>query len=74
METTIPTPSKLVSARGLIAALFAEGSRPNVRWVYQQAESKTFPSRRIGGRLFFDVSEVRAFIDANLKLEARRAR
>ncbi|WP_379711429.1 hypothetical protein [Haloferula chungangensis] len=51
---------KLVDANGLLDALFDSSSRPSVRWLYGQKALGRVPCVRVGGRVFYSPTEVRA--------------
>jgi hypothetical protein len=50
---------KLVDAKGLLEALFAENARPSLRWVRDQQKSRAIPFVRVGRLVFFDVPAVK---------------
>jgi hypothetical protein len=62
---------KLVCAAGLIEALFAEGSRPSVRWVRKMQHQRVIPYHKIGGLVVFDIPEVRETLKKNNTIKAR---
>ena len=64
------TQSKLVDARGLLAALFSKKSRPSIRWVRDAQKRKTIPYYAVGRLIRFSVEEVRLALRANNKVEA----
>ena len=57
--------SKLVDARGLLAALFSKKSRPSIRWVRDAQKRKIIPFYAVGRLIRFSVEEVRLALRAN---------
>ena len=55
--------NKLVDARGLLDALFADGVKPTIKWVRNQQKARVIPFKKIGRLVFFDVQEVRAALN-----------
>lgn len=51
---------QLVNAEQLLEALFTPESRPSMRWLRTQTQSRAIPFVRIGHLVFFDVELVRA--------------
>lgn len=54
---------RLVDAKGLLEALFADGCRPSLRWLRTQQKRRAIPSCRIGRLVFFDPDAVRAALN-----------
>ncbi|TAK98816.1 MAG: hypothetical protein EPO07_11515 [Verrucomicrobia bacterium] len=50
---------KLVNAQQLLEALFTPESRPSLRWLRTQTETRAIPFVRLGRLVFFDVELVR---------------
>lgn len=65
------TDNKLVNAAGLIEALFAEGSRPSVRWVRKMQKLRIIPCQKIYGLVVFDIRDVRETLKKNNTIKAR---
>jgi hypothetical protein len=65
------TYSKFVDAEGLIVALFAEGSRPSLRWVRKMQSQRVIPYHKIGGLVVFDIREVWETLKNNNTIKAR---
>lgn len=65
-------PPKLVCAEELLELLWEEKSRPSLRWLRDLQEQRLIPSKRLGRRVFFDPEEVRAVIDRDHSIKARR--
>ncbi len=65
------TVSKLVAARGLLAALFAKGARPSLRWLRDMQAQRRIPYIMIGRFVRFDVDEVRAALAEDSTVHAR---
>ncbi len=59
-ENPVSSDRKLVAAPGLLVALFAEDARPSLRWLRAQTAARAIPYIKIGGKVLFDVDEVRA--------------
>jgi hypothetical protein len=58
---------KLVDAERLLVELFAEGSRPSLRWLRSLTKARAIPFVKIGHLVFFDVELVRqALANKNL--------
>jgi len=55
--------SQLVDAKGLLAALFAEESRPSLRWLEDQRRARRIPYIKLGRLVRFDVEKVRQRIE-----------
>lgn len=65
--TDVKLSGKLVNAEQLLEALFTPESRPSVRWLRTQTQSRAIPFVRIGHLVFFDVELVReALANQNL--------
>ncbi len=58
-----PEPTeKLIGKKQLLEQEFDEPSRPSMRWLDYQIAAKALPVIRIGGKVFFIPSQVRAAI------------
>jgi hypothetical protein len=64
---------RLVDAKGLLEALFAEGCRPTVRWVRDLQKRKAIPYYKIGRQVRFSIPEVREAIEEKFKVKRRNA-
>ena len=51
---------KLLDAQGLLDGLCAEGCRPSIRTIRRLTAEGKIPFMRLGGRIFFDIAQVRA--------------
>jgi hypothetical protein len=63
----------LVNEAGLLAAVFAPDT-VSLRWLRGLREQKIIPHKRLGGKVLYDVEEVRAAIDENCTIRARKQR
>ncbi|MDQ8193663.1 hypothetical protein QEH59_04470 [Coraliomargarita sp. SDUM461004] len=61
--------AKYVDAEGLLVALFAEESRPSLRWVRKMQKQRVIPFLKAGGLVRFDIAEVRASLRRNNMIE-----
>jgi hypothetical protein len=72
MTTETPyTNSQLVDARGLLAALFDEASRPSLRWLRQMQKQRKISYKKLGHLVRFDVAQVRAELEADATVHSR---
>lgn len=63
MQTTaIETESKLIGKQQLLEQLFDEASRPSPRWLDYQISARRIPFVKIGGKIFFELAQVKAAI------------
>jgi hypothetical protein len=62
---------KLFDAEKLRVELWAEGCAPALRTIREWQAKRIIPSIRIGGRVFFDIDEVRSCLERRNKLRAR---
>ena len=61
------TQGKLVNAEQLLDELFTPESRPSMRWLRTQTQTKSIPYVKWGHLVFFDVDMVRArLLERNL--------
>ncbi|MGK0239959.1 MAG: hypothetical protein ACI92G_003442 [Candidatus Pelagisphaera sp.] len=63
--------SKLVDAQGLLDALFHKDCQPSLRWVREMQAKGIFPYYKIGGKVYFDVSEVMSALRENCLIQKR---
>ena len=56
--------TRYVDALKLLEILFAEASRPSLRWLRDQQKARTIPFVKIGRLVFFDPVACKAALDA----------
>lgn len=56
-------PAKYVRAERMLEELFEEDSRPSIRWVRTMTAKGEIPFVKIGGKILFDVNQVKQAID-----------
>jgi hypothetical protein len=62
----------LVDVKECMAILWPNAkTRPSLRWFKELQHNREIPFRRIKGRVFFDVAEVRRVLDEKFKVEAK---
>ena len=71
MTTHLENPTKLVDAQGLLETLFAEPSRPSIRWIRRLQKQRKIPYVKIGHLVRFDVEEVRKVLEENCTIKVR---
>lgn len=64
--------NKLLSGPELLAEIFAEDSRPSLRWLRSQQKRKAIPFVRCGRLVFFEPDKVRLCLAQNFTVEARQ--
>jgi hypothetical protein len=64
--------SQLVDAEGLLNALFADDSRPTVRWLREQQKRRTIPFVKIGTLVRFDPAQVREALEQRHTVKPRK--
>lgn len=67
-QETISSATQLVDAQGLLIALWAEESRPSLRWLRGQVAERKIPFVRMGRLVFFDPPMVREYMAAKVIL------
>lgn len=72
MNTTEIEKRKLVDAKGLLAALFDEGSRPSERWLRQMQAQRKISFRKIGRLVRFDIDQVRSELEEDCTVHSRK--
>ncbi len=62
---------KLINKTRLLAEAFEESSRPSLRWLNYQIAARNIPFVKIGGRVFFNLSQVRSALEKKNTVHAR---
>jgi hypothetical protein len=65
-------PARLVDGEGLLEALFDEKSRPSISWLGTLRAARKIPFIKLGRKVFYDVEQVRAAIQARNTIQLRK--
>lgn len=65
------TSKPLVDAEKLLIALFDKDSRPCMRTIQEWYRNGVIPYYKLGQRIFFDLDEVRTYLERRNKIRAK---
>ena len=63
-------PETLVDVKEMMARVFSSESQPSLRFIKKMQKRRLIPYKKLGGRVFYNVPEVRAAI-AKQTIQAR---